>query len=160
LKHKFDLADRYKGLAKKRINELVVNHKTKQREENLLLVGVHFRGKDYASILKLQNSKDVRTRKFYAKAFQYFREKFSQDHEILFLVVTDDPTLANIVVKGKHVANIQIYYDQHQPTKFVGIIVVCINIHICVVGIIAIGIIIGILVHSIVVSVLLGFLFF
>jgi hypothetical protein len=160
LKHKFDLADRYKGLAKKRINELVINHKTENREENLLLVGVHFRGKDYASILKLQNSKEVKTRKFYAKAFQFFREKFSQNYKILFLVVTDDPTLANTVLKGKHVENIQMHYEQHQSTKFVGIIIVCINIGICVVGIIAFKINIGILVHSIVVCVLLGFLFF
>ncbi len=77
----------------------IVKLKTIEKE-NLLLIGVHFRGKDYASILKIENSKELKTRKFYQKAFQFYRQKFSQNHQILFLVVTDDPKLAKAVMKG------------------------------------------------------------
>ena len=100
LKQQFDLADRYKELAKKRIDE-IASLKRVNEYENLLFVGVHFRGKDYASILKIENFKQLKTRKFYQKAFQFYREKFSENHRIIFLVVTDDPRLAKAVLKGK-----------------------------------------------------------
>ena len=86
-------------MAKQRIDEVLSRLKI-ENLENLVLVGVHFRGTDYAAILKWKEKKADISARFYQKAFNFFKEKFV-DKQLLFLVVTDDPKLAKFILKGQ-----------------------------------------------------------
>ena len=86
-------------MAKQRIDEVLSRLKI-ENLENLVLVGVHFRGTDYAAILKWIEKKADISARFYQKAFNFFKEKFV-DKQLLFLVVTDDPKLAKFILKGQ-----------------------------------------------------------
>ena len=86
-------------MAKQRIDETLSRLEIENRE-NLLLVGVHFRGTDYAAILKWKEKRKDISSKYYQKAFNFFRQKFD-DRKVLFLVVTDDIKLAKFTLNGE-----------------------------------------------------------
>ncbi len=99
LKVKFELSEKYQSMAKGRIDEILSSLGIATRE-NLVLIGVHFRGTDYGNILKMKENRNDVTAKFYEKSVQFYRQKFS-GKKILFLVVTDDPKLATFILKSK-----------------------------------------------------------
>ncbi len=99
LKVKFELSEKYQSMAKGRIDEIISSLGIATRE-NLVLIGVHFRGTDYGNILKMKENRNDVTAKFYEKSIHFYRQKFSAK-KILFLVVTDDPKLATFILKSK-----------------------------------------------------------
>jgi hypothetical protein len=99
LRNQFQLDDRFKQMANQRI-ERIISGLDIQNREDLVLVGVHFRGTDFAAIMKTTKKRQDVTEKFYGKAFDFYRKKFS-DKKLLFLVVSDDPKMAKFVLKGK-----------------------------------------------------------
>jgi hypothetical protein len=99
LRNQFQLDDRFKQMANQRIERIISGLEIQNRED-LVLVGVHFRGTDFAAIMKTTKKRQDVTEKFYGKAFHFYRKKFS-DKKLLFLVVSDDPKMAKFVLKGK-----------------------------------------------------------
>jgi len=65
-----------------------------------LTIGVHFRGTDFAAILKTMLKKNHVGIKYYQKAFQFYRDRFP-GRQLVFLVVTDDFKLARHTLHSK-----------------------------------------------------------
>ena len=63
-------------------------------------IGVHFRGTDFAAILKTFLKKHDVGAKYYQKAFQFIRDQFP-GRQLIFLVVTDDLKLARHTLRSK-----------------------------------------------------------
>ena len=86
-------------MANQRIEKIISGLEIRNRED-VVLVGVHFRGTDFAAIMKTTKKRKDVTEKFYQKAFDFYRKKLS-GKKLLFLVVSDDPKLAKFILKGK-----------------------------------------------------------
>ena len=97
LKEKFDLAEKYKEMAKSRISEILTDLKI-NKNNDFLLIGVHFRGTDFAAIMKTKFRNAKVGSNYYQKAFRFCREKFP-DMKIVYLIVTDDPVLAKAILQ-------------------------------------------------------------
>jgi hypothetical protein len=85
-------------MANQRIESVISGLDIRNRED-VVLVGVHFRGTDFAAIMKSTKNRTDVTEKFYGKAFDFYRKKIS-DKKLLFLVVSDDPKMAKFYLKG------------------------------------------------------------
>jgi len=86
-------------MANQRIEKIISGLEIRNRED-VVLVGVHFRGTDFAAIMKATKKRPDVTERFYQKAFDFYRKKFS-DKKLLFLVVSDEPKMAEYILKGK-----------------------------------------------------------
>jgi len=94
----FDLDTRFKEMASDYVSKILSERGIPSRDD-VILVGVHFRGTDYAAILKSVDSKIISS-KYYNKAFQFIQSKVPAEKKIICLLLTDDPKLAKFVLKS------------------------------------------------------------
>lgn len=95
----FDLDSRFKKMASESVAKILTQRGISSRDD-VVLVGVHFRGTDYAAILKSVDQKKI-SWKYYDKAFKFIQSKVPSDKKILYLLLTDDPKLALFVLGGQ-----------------------------------------------------------
>jgi hypothetical protein len=92
----FDLSEKYKTLANNRLAAILADVRNVD-PDRLVVVGVHFRGTDFTLILRSTLKKPDPGLRFYKKAFDFFRNKFS-GREVVFVAVTDDPATAEAIL--------------------------------------------------------------
>ena len=92
LRQHFDLAEKYRTMAKNEIQQIKAGLNFEPGVEPVT-IGVHFRGTDFAAILKTLLRKHHIGIKYYQKAFQFYRDQFP-GRQLIFLIVTDDRKLA------------------------------------------------------------------
>ncbi len=112
----FDLNSRFKTMASESVAKILSQRRITSRDE-VTLVGVHFRGTDYAAILKSVDKKKI-SWKYYDKAFKFIQSKVAPNKKIIYLLITDDPKMAMFVLgaKSKFICFIKI--DMFRLVKF------------------------------------------
>jgi len=61
-------------------------------EENVIFVGVHYRGTDFIKFLKERSGSSPVDHHFYDTAFDIYRKRYNKDgQKVVFLAVSDDP---------------------------------------------------------------------